>query len=304
MTGLADGGPSVGGLADGGLADGGRAAAAPRRGDRVPRPARTPFDHLATVDLAGLEETASLLQRRDRKYVVPLEVVAELVERLGGGIRVLQIDGRRMFRYQSVYFDTPGSSSYLAAARRRSRRYKVRTRAYLDAGHCLLEVKTRDPRGRTIKERRGHALERADRLDAGDRPFLGGWSEIGTDVADLEPSLTTSYVRTTLLLEAEDARVTIDTDVQGQLPDGSTAALAGMAIVETKSAGPPSSADRILWSLGHRPTRISKYCTSLAALRRELPSNRWTRALRQPWIVREAGATSTSASGSRLALAG
>ena len=57
---------------------------------------------------------------------MPLEVVAEFVERLGGGIRVLQIDGRRMSRYQSVYFDTPGGSFYLAAARRRRRRYKVR----------------------------------------------------------------------------------------------------------------------------------------------------------------------------------
>ncbi len=64
------------------------------------------------------------------------------------------------------------------------------------------------------------------------------------------------------------ARVTIDTGVEARTPDGPLVLLAGMAIVETTSAGPPSDADRALWSLGHRPTRVSKFGTSLAAARR------------------------------------
>jgi len=52
------------------------------------------------------------------------------------------------------------------------------------------------------------------------------------------------------------------------------------AVVETKSAARASAADRLLWSLHHRPRVASKYGTGLAALRPDLPSNRWRPALR------------------------
>ena len=121
---------------------------------------------LRPVTLPVLDAEAALLTRRDRKYIVPLDVAERLLGALEGRCRVLEIDGRRRFRYESVYFDTPGRTSYLAAARRRARRYKVRTRAYLDTGRCVLEVKTRDARGRTVKTQHEHSIDGADRLDA------------------------------------------------------------------------------------------------------------------------------------------
>lgn len=257
----------------------------------------TGLDRLPAIDLAGLDETAALLVRRDRKYLVPLPVAAQLVEALAGAACVLEIGGRRAFRYESVYFDTPDGRSYLDAARRRPRRYKVRTRSYLDAGRCLLEIKTRDTRGHTVKERLEHEIERRDRLDAAGRAFVGACPLVGRDVLALAPVLATTYARSTLLvadgsgglgLVADGpgpARLTIDTGLEARTPDGRLVGLVGMAIVETKSSGPPSAADRALWELGHRPTRISKFCTSLAALHPELPANRWTRALAQPWLV-------------------
>jgi hypothetical protein len=256
---------------------------------------------LAAVDLAELEATAALLVRRDRKYIVPERTASQLVERLAGRARVLQIGALRTFAYESVYFDTPGDACYLAAARRRPRRYKVRTRSYLDAGRCNLEIKTRDPRGRTVKERREHPIALRSRLDAGDLCYIGASPDVGEDAAELEPVLTTTYRRTTLVVDGT-ARVTIDTDVEARAPDGSRVRLTGMAIVETKSDGPPGDADRELWALGHRPTRVSKYCTCLAALRPELPANPWTRALREPWLV--VAAVSPGERCSDLALAG
>lgn len=242
---------------------------------------------LDPVDLAGLDEAAALLVRRDRKYIVPLPVAGRLVEEVAGAGRVLEIAGRRSFRYESVYFDTPEGASYLAAARRRPRRYKVRTRSYLDAGRCLLEIKSRDPRGHTVKERLEHGIELRDRLDAAGRAFVGACPLVGRDVLALAPVLATAYARSTLLIVDGPcvARLTIDTGLEARTPDGRLVALVGMAIVETKTGGPPSPADRVLWDLGHRPTRVSKFCTSLAALRPELPANRWTRALAHPWLV-------------------
>ena len=52
-----------------------------------------------------------------------------------------------------------------------------------------------------------------------------------------------------------------------------------LAIVETKTPGAPSSADRWLWAAGHRPAAISKYATGMALLHPELPANKWHRVL-------------------------
>lgn len=243
------------------------------------------LDGLPRIGLAELEAAAALLTRRDRKYIVPEAIAERLVVALTDQARVLEIDGRRRFRYESVYFDTPDLRSYLGAARRRPFRYKVRTRAYLDTGRCVLEVKTRDGRGRTVKTQRDHALDHRYRLDGVGRELGRAYPLIGEQAARLQPALTTRYARSTLLLPAAGVRATLDTDVRAEAPDGRIAELAGMVIIESKSAGAPSTVDRLLWSMGYRPLRVSKFGTSLAALFPELPSNKWTRALHQPWRV-------------------
>jgi hypothetical protein len=249
------------------------------------------IERLDPISLDELDAVAALLTRRDRKYVVPMEVAELAVERLGDVSRVLDIDGRRRFHYESVYFDTPDGVSYLAAAHRRPRRFKVRTRSYLDSGRCLLEIKTRDPRGRTAKQRFTYPIERREGLDPAGRAFVAHCDLIGGRSAILAPALTSRYARSTLLVDADGTRLTLDEGLEAWTPDGRTVFLPGIAIVETKTPGQPSEADRVLWSLGYRPARVSKFCTCLAALRPELPSNRWTRVLRQPWRLAVSRAT-------------
>jgi hypothetical protein len=246
------------------------------------------LDGPAPVGLAELDATASLQVRRDRKYLVPVATAALLVERLGDAARALEIDGLRSFGYESVYYDTAELASYLAAARRRPHRFKVRTRMYLDSGRSLLELKTRDGRGRTVKERREHEAAAGTRLSAAELRFLAGHPEVDDAAGDLQPVLVNRYRRATLLL-ADGGRLTIDVGLAAATPDGLGVALCDTAVVETKSGGAPSLADRVLWGLGVRPARVSKFCTSLAAMRPELPANRWTQALRRPWITGSAG---------------
>jgi hypothetical protein len=244
---------------------------------------------LAPVSLAELDAAASLQTRRDRKYLVPIATAAELVGRLGDGARILEIDGRRSFRYESVYYDTPDFASYLAAARRRPRRFKVRTRTYLDSGLSQLEVKTRDGRGRTVKERHDHEAAGGTRLAWEELRFLAGNPLVRGHEAALRAVLVNRYSRTTLLLGDGAGRVTIDLGLRAASDDGMGVELADMAVVETKSPGAAGPADRALWELGVRPTRVSKFCTSLAAMRPDLPANRWTQALRRPWVTGPAG---------------
>jgi hypothetical protein len=260
---------------------------------------RHEIDGFSCVDLAELEATAPLLVRHDRKYLVPVAAAAGLVARLDRSCQALQIAGLRQFHYESVYFDTPGSTSYLAAARRRPHRFKVRTRTYVDSGLCLLELKMRGARGHTIKRRIPYELERRGLLNEAGREFVRTCAVAREAASALTPVLVTRYVRATLLdpdcdpgcgddEPAVAGRLTIDTDLEAETLDGRVATLPGFAIVETKSVGRPSQADRLLWRAGYRPLPVSKFATGLAVLRPELPANRWTRALDYPWQVREA----------------
>ena len=176
--------------------------------------------HLTTTTLAELNNAAGLLTRVDRKYLVPLTCAQNLVDGLAPHARVLAIDERRRFSYTSTYFDTPGLEAFMLAARKRRRRFKVRTRTYLDSGLCFLEVKTCGARGSTVKRRMGYHADDASRLTGPGRAFvaacLAGTGVTGSAAARevaaaLRPVLTTTYERTTLHLPRAEARATIDT---------------------------------------------------------------------------------------------
>ena len=283
---------------------------------QAPTSAPLSADHLASISLAELNGAAGLLTRVDRKYLVPLERAQSLVDGLTSDARVLDIDGRRRFSYASTYFDTPGLEAFMLAARKRRRRFKVRTRTYLDSGLCFLEVKTRGARGTTVKRRMGYHPDDASRLTGPGRAFVAaclastgvtGPAAAQQVAAALRPVLATTYERTTLHLPEAEARATIDTaltwrrltpvarertavgagapqalrpaHLTAAIDDGEPVAVGGVAVVETKNPATPSPADRALWDAGHRPTRISKYATGMALLHPELPANRWYRTL-------------------------
>lgn len=238
---------------------------------------------LPPIDLDELVARASLQTRVDRKYVLPVDAVAALLSRLPSGTRVLEIDGDRDFAYRSLYFDTPELTGYLMAARRRRRRFKIRTRVYEQSGECLLEVKVRGNRGSTVKERLPHDPRDRETLESG-RHFVDAVLAenhiVGIRRFTLVPTLTTRYRRTTLHLPDTGSRVTIDTDLTWEDGDRRLQ-LPGTVVVETKTGSTASHADRLLWRDGHRPVRISKYATGLAALRPHLPDGPWRRTLRR-----------------------
>ena len=241
------------------------------------------LDGLPRIGLAELEERAALQTRVDRKYIVPVGEVDWLLETLAPDAVVLEINGIRQFTYESRYFDTPELSSYHRTAHRHRRRFKVRTRTYVDSGTCWLEVKVPGPRGSTVKYRVPHEPGLQDTVDTG-RDFVdeifARHGVLAGGRATLFATLRTEYLRCCLLLPATDSRVTVDTALRwnaGELE----LRLPGAAIVETKTGSAASGADRQLWRRGHRPVALSKYATGLAALRSDLPAAPWQRLLRR-----------------------
>ncbi|MGB0114579.1 MAG: polyphosphate polymerase domain-containing protein [Ilumatobacteraceae bacterium] len=233
------------------------------------------FARLAPIDLDELNESAALQTRTDRKYVVGPHQLGALIDHLHDDVRVLDIDGRRMFGYESVYFDTPRFDSFLGAAHRRPHRFKVRTRRYLDSDRSSIEVKVRSGRGQTVKHRRPHRCD-DHVLDAADERFLREFAPLVPNPSELVPSLRTRYDRTTITIGG--SRATIDLGVTCTR-DGSAVGLGDQIIIETKSAGAASEVDRALWAIHQRPVSISKYGVGLAALLPELPANKWHRVM-------------------------
>lgn len=231
---------------------------------------------LEAITLEEVIAVADLQTRRDRKYLLAAETAWELLE--GIDARVLDIDGLRSFGYESVYFDTTAMDSYLRAARRRPRRFKVRTRTYSDTNQCLIEVKVRDHRGNTVKHRLPYDPDDRHRLNGQGVAFVRGVDAAAPFAAELSAVLEVHYRRSTLVLTSTMDRVTVDRHVTW-CNGAPGAELRGLAVIETKSAGPPTALDRRLWRAGHRPRRISKFCTGLAALDPSLPSNNWHRIL-------------------------
>lgn len=267
----------------------------------------SPLSNLMPISLDDLVAQAALLTRTDRKYVLPVADLEPFLEAFldwsGQQAQVLEIDGIRRFEYESVYFDTPELTSYLLTAYRRRRRFKVRTRTYLNLGQCWLEVKAPGARGSTVKHRSPHHPSYRNTIAPG-RAFvedlLIAEGFIANGYVPFRPTLVTRYQRSTLLLPATASRVTIDTDLMWRT-EHDCMKLEGLAVVETKTSSAASDVDRMLWRRGHRPARISKYATGLAALRPELPATHWRRTLRRHFATHASG-TDHIAGSNRAAL--
>ena len=240
---------------------------------------------LPSISLAELNDKAALQTRVDRKYALTRDEADAVLGCLGATTRVLEIEGQRFSSYESVYFDTPDLLSYRMAAHARRRRFKLRTRSYLDSQEAWLEVKTRGARSTTVKDRVAHDIADRDRLtlsarDYADRALQSVGIASPHDLR-LAPTLVTRYDRTTLFLESSLSRATIDTNLSWESGDGRVLRRPDLVIIESKSGSRTSEVDRLLWAHGHRPDNISKFGTGLAAIRPDLPSNKWARVLRR-----------------------
>lgn len=252
-------------------------------------------EELPATGLDDVDDRARLQARTDRKYVVPVSLVSRLIDANHDELVALEIAGQRVFRYTSQYWDTPDRRSYRDAAGGRRRRFKVRTRTYEDDATLRLEVKTRGPRASTVKARLDLAPDTArhDALRGDGTAFVEHQlAAIGLDgpgiVARLEPTVTTSYRRTTLVHPSASQRTTIDHRLSfeaipgpvGEREDHVIHTLEGFAVIETKSPGAPSSIDRWLWRKGARPDTISKYAIGMALFDPSLGAHKWARVLR------------------------
>jgi hypothetical protein len=232
------------------------------------------------VSLDRVLSVARLTTRIELKYIVPLTSLPAVLQRLPREFAVLDIDDRRIFDYESVYFDTEGLALYRSHVQGKRQRYKARVRSYCDSGDAMFEVKLKGLRGQTVKERLPYDFQRRDELTDEGREFLDTViaEAYGLTAPPLRPTLTTSYRRATLVDLERASRLTIDVNL-GWSDRRSSHRAEDLALIESKGLAGPGPADALLRSMGVRPVRISKYCLGVALLNPETAANPWNRLL-------------------------
>jgi VTC domain len=115
---------------------------------------------LEPLSLEQLDEQAALRRRVDTKYAVSAAVAQEVVEAGAAQYRALEIDGRRRFGYESVYFDTPDLRCFTDHVQGRRPRFKVRSRLYRDTGACFFDVKVKRADEPMLKRQRSYERRR------------------------------------------------------------------------------------------------------------------------------------------------
>ncbi len=244
------------------------------------------LEMFSTVSLAETVERADLSRRVDRKYLVDLDSVRQFMSDLAETHRVLEVDGRRTTTYSTTYFDTRDMASCRAHIQRRRRRWKVRSRMYVEDQLCRVEVKTKGGRGQTVKVASVSEPHRYGTLVDSDLRFVTdslGSNYPELDIHALRPTAEITYIRACLVHVHPGTRVTIDRHVSSVLNHGRAWIDEDYAIVETKGGAILGEADRLLRRNGFRPRSFSKYVATASLLHPHLADND-IRALRGTYL--------------------
>jgi hypothetical protein len=214
----------------------------------------TSFEPISLTEM----DSVSLLNRVDTKYVLSVSQLLTALQQLTEHYRVLEIEGNRLSRYRTLYFDTPDFELYRQHHNGFGSRYKVRTRSYVDSNLSFFEIKHKTNRGRTIKSRfqtPGIEME----LDEEANEFVELRTPLHAD--RLEPKLWNDFRRMTFVSTRCQERLTIDVKIAFDL-GGASMELPGIAISEVKQAHCSQDSDFIqrMRELGIRSTPFSKYC--------------------------------------------
>ncbi|MFL5752295.1 MAG: polyphosphate polymerase domain-containing protein [Bacteroidia bacterium] len=198
-----------------------------------------------------------LMNRTDTKFTFNLNRFEAVMEDVQKNYRILDIDGSRLCRYETLYYDTPAFHLYTQHHNAKLNRYKIRHRTYVESGLGFLEVKFKNNKGRTIKDR----IKKPDvpyLWEKGDEEFLR--TLLPFEPAILVPALWVNYSRLTLVSNTNAERVTIDLNLEFVRKDQSKN-LNQIVIAEVKQEKKkPSEFMKVMKKYHIAEGSISKYC--------------------------------------------
>ncbi len=216
-------------------------------------------------------DAVMLLDRTDTKFVLSTAQLLQALAAVQHDYRMLAVQGIRLNRYRTLYFDTADFALYHLHVNDRAERYKVRSREYTDSGLSFLEVKHKTRKDRTVKDR-VPTVRQVTQLSAAAAGWLEQIFPYATDA--LEPKLWNTFTRVTLVSRERCERVTLDVDLAFHT-ETQRRSLPGVAVAEVKmdSAGQPSPFMEQMHAQHIRPMGFSKYCIGVSLLYQQVKKN-------------------------------
>jgi len=225
-------------------------------------------------------ERASLLRRKDRKYLFSTSLLPEILKQVSGTYSVLEINGSRSHPYRTFYYDTPDLEMYHKHHRGMANRHKVRFREYTTSDVRFLEVKRKNARGITNKKRiQTSGMDQTTLVEEAD--FLKRNSPYHSE--GISFTLENGFNRTTLVSQSQAERITLDFQLCFKGSDQNVCVeLPGVCVAEIKYE------NHLSGSVFHKalrrsriiPRRFSKYAIGMALLHPELKQNRFKERVR------------------------
>lgn len=206
-------------------------------------------------------DSVKLMDRTDTKYTFNRSQFNEVLKEVLAHYRVLEVEGKRVSRYKTLYYDTSDYKLYTRHHNGELNRYKIRHRSYVESNIGFLEVKFKSNKGRTVKDR----IKKKDvpfSWEPDTESFLKGM--IPFDPQSLKPVIWVNYSRLTLVSKTGAERLTIDLDlefVQGDVKKN----LSELVIAEVKQEKRKASPFlKVMKQFHIREGSISKYCMGIA----------------------------------------
>lgn len=215
---------------------------------------------LQKFQITNLEsiKAVSLTNRVESKYMVQLNHLPTFLESLSASFLLLNIDDEAICNYHTSYLDTINLNMYLDHHRGKVNRFKIRLRRYNNTKSAFLEIKRKDNKGKTHKNRVIIPFDTKDSFDTYTEEFVLANSPY--HLSKVVPILETNYDRIALVDYQNLIRITIDTNLT-ITHKGNSKQLSEFCIIEIKKEGNgTTSVEAILHQLGYHKFSISKYC--------------------------------------------
>lgn len=230
------------------------------------------LDRFNPIHLEEMDEV-KLMSRIDTKYVFNFSQLSALLNSAASDYQVLEIGKKRIMGYENLYFDTVDHAMYLNHHNQKLNRHKIRIRHYMDTGGFFLEVKFKNNKARTEKQRIP-VTGFQSLTEPASREFVSDRSPFSVDL--LEPKLTTSFERISLVDQGGKERITLDISLK-LYNSTNTLTIPYLVIAEVKNEQRyvNKGFSKLLQENRIFPKRISKYCLGTNLLYPDVKYNRF-----------------------------
>jgi len=231
------------------------------------------FNPISLEEITG----AKLYDRIDTKFLFRLDLLPGILKELQPFYRIMNVNHTRISRYETCYYDTPDFAFYRQHHNGKLNRWKVRTRKYVNSDQCYFELKFKNNKDRTVKDRI-EIHETDDPIHGASKRLL--LQQTPFEPGMLQPVLTVLYDRITLVNNSLTERLTIDTRLSFRAA-GEECSFPMIAIAEIKQEKASRSQFLSVMHQYHiRKQAISKYCIGIASIFREIKKNNFKVKLR------------------------